>query len=156
LVNAGLVGIEPRYAVTFAENHDTDGSSPVYKNKHLVYAYIMTHDGYPTVFYKDWKVYGMRDEISFLSNFHNQHAHGQIKVLYADKDVYAMARDDFILIMNDNGITAKDIGNVKTPFSNKTLVNPKTNVTVKTDSKGYTVNYKLWADKNNYSLWVVK
>jgi alpha-amylase len=156
LVNAGLVGVEPRYAVTFAENHDTDRSSPIYKNKQLVYAYIMTHDGYPTVFYKDWQVYGMKDEISFLANFHHEHARGPSKVWYADADLYAMARDDFILVMNDNEATAKDIGNIKTPFANKTLVNPKTGTAVKTDRNGYVIDYKLWADKSNYALWVVQ
>lgn len=156
LVNAGLQGVEPRYAVTFVTNHDLDRSMPIPQHKEMAYAYIMTHDGYPTVFYKDYEVYGMKKEISELTDFHNQHAHGPIKVLYADQDVYAMARDDFILIMNDNEMTGKDIGNIQLPFRNVTLINKKLNITVQVDLNGYAVNYKLWAPKAGYAIWEIK
>jgi alpha-amylase len=38
----------PYKAVTFVTNHDTD---EIY-NKQLAYAYILTHEGYPTLFTK--------------------------------------------------------------------------------------------------------
>jgi alpha-amylase len=41
-------GRNPYKAVTFVTNHDTD---EIY-NKQLAYAYILTHEGYPTLFYK--------------------------------------------------------------------------------------------------------
>ena len=38
LDHAGLAGINPGGAVTFVENHDTDGSDPITQNKMLGYA----------------------------------------------------------------------------------------------------------------------
>jgi alpha-amylase len=158
LVNAGLVGVEPRYSVTFAENHDTGKESDkhITQNKHLMYAYILTGEGYPCVFYKDWLDPALQKELKVLIPFHNEHAHGPINILYSDEDIYAMSRDDFIFILNDNGATGKDIGDVQTPFKNAKLVNERDNITVYTDKNGYAINYKLWAPANNFSIWVVK
>lgn len=57
LDHAGLAGSAPLSAVTFVENHDTDSTSslaPVVENKALAYAYILTSEGYPCVFYRDY------------------------------------------------------------------------------------------------------
>ena len=56
LDHAGLAGVDPTHAVTFVENHDTDNDSnqKIYNNKALGYAYILTSEGYPCVFYRDW------------------------------------------------------------------------------------------------------
>ena len=56
LDHAGLIGISPMNAVTFVENHDTDlnGGQRIVRNKMLGYAYILTSEGYPAVFYKDY------------------------------------------------------------------------------------------------------
>jgi alpha-amylase len=56
LDHAGLAGISPMNAVTFVENHDTDleGAQKIVINKMLGYAYILTSEGYPSVFYKDY------------------------------------------------------------------------------------------------------
>lgn len=56
LDHVGLAGISPLSAVTFVENHDTDlnaGENIVF-NKILGYAYILTSEGYPCIFYKDY------------------------------------------------------------------------------------------------------
>lgn len=45
LDHAGLTGISPQQSVTFIENPDTDGSSPVV-NKLLAYACLLTAEGY--------------------------------------------------------------------------------------------------------------
>ncbi len=57
LDHAGLTRIDPLGAVTFVENHDTDrggSGGPVVRNKLLGYAYILTSEGYPCVFYRDY------------------------------------------------------------------------------------------------------
>jgi alpha-amylase len=54
LDHAGLQGVDPFRAVTFVENHDTDQGSPIVQNKLLAYAYVLTSEGYPCVFYRDW------------------------------------------------------------------------------------------------------
>ena len=56
LDHAGLAGVDPLGAVTFVENHDTDRGGiggPIVRNKMLAYAYILTSEGYPCVFYRD-------------------------------------------------------------------------------------------------------
>jgi alpha-amylase len=56
LDHAGLAGADPLGAVTFVENHDTDRGGvggPIVRNKVLAYAYILTSEGYPCVFYRD-------------------------------------------------------------------------------------------------------
>lgn len=60
LDHAGLAGADPMHAVTFVENHDTESRRDlVAKNiqpedKPLAYAYILTSEGLPCVFYKDY------------------------------------------------------------------------------------------------------
>jgi alpha-amylase len=65
----------PYKAVTFVTNHDTD---EIY-NKQLAYAYILTHEGYPTLFYKDYEEW--LDKMNNLIWIHNQ-ATGTINIIY--------------------------------------------------------------------------
>jgi alpha-amylase len=47
--------IDPLSTVTFVENHDTrDDDKPIFHDKLLAYSYILTHEGYPCVFWKDY------------------------------------------------------------------------------------------------------
>ena len=43
-------------AVTFVGNHDTD---EIYTDKMMAYAFILTYQGYPTIFWKDYFNYGL-------------------------------------------------------------------------------------------------
>lgn len=43
-------------AVTFVGNHDTD---EIYTDKMLAYAFILTYQGYPCIYYKDYYNYGL-------------------------------------------------------------------------------------------------
>lgn len=36
------------------DNHDTDRSQPIVIDKLLAYAYILTHEGVPCIFWKDY------------------------------------------------------------------------------------------------------
>lgn len=60
LDHAGLAGVDPFHAVTFVENHDTEsrrdliGKNIQPEDKPLAYAYILTSEGLPCVFYKDY------------------------------------------------------------------------------------------------------
>jgi alpha-amylase len=58
----------PYKAVTFVTNHDTD---EIY-NKQLAYAYILTHEGYPTLFYKDYEEWLDKEKMNNLIWIHNQ------------------------------------------------------------------------------------
>lgn len=91
----------PRQAVTFVENHDLaephPNPSPVIRDKMLAYAFILTHEGYPCVFWRDWFDYGLaqvgwRSGISALVEAHERSAVGPTEVLAADSGFYAMQR----------------------------------------------------------------
>jgi alpha-amylase len=49
-----LVWDRPAQAVTFVENHDVVRNSPIINDKLLAYAFILTHEGYPCVFWQDY------------------------------------------------------------------------------------------------------
>jgi alpha-amylase len=98
LDGAGLVGIDPAHAVTFVENHDTDRSLPILRNKLLAYAFILTSQGYPCVYYRDWGMdlgcygYGMRDDINRLIWIRENLASGDSVVRHKDKRTYVYER----------------------------------------------------------------
>ncbi|MBA2133103.1 alpha-amylase family glycosyl hydrolase [Capillibacterium thermochitinicola] len=48
----------PMRAVTFVANHDTD---EIYRDKMMAYAFILTYQGYPCIFWKDYFDYGLKD-----------------------------------------------------------------------------------------------
>ena len=79
----GLAGISPASAVTFVENHDTDlnsGDNVVF-NKVLGYAYILTSEGYPCVYYRDYDMgpdgYKLKPKIDNLIWIHEKLATGR-------------------------------------------------------------------------------
>ena len=46
---------QPQSVVTFVENHDLrDEGRPIVNDKFLAYSYILTHEGYPCVFWHDY------------------------------------------------------------------------------------------------------
>src|SRR5438552_18932142 len=48
-----LMWDRPAQAVTFVENHDVVRDSPIINDRLLAYAFILTHEGYPFVFWLD-------------------------------------------------------------------------------------------------------
>ncbi|KEO84318.1 alpha-amylase domain-containing protein [Tumebacillus flagellatus] len=112
LDHAGLAGINPGAAVTFVENHDTDRDSAITKNKALAYAYILTSEGYPTVFYKDYYNYGMKTTIDNLIWIHEKIASGSTTQRWKDSDVFAYERtggNHLLAAINDNGSSSRTI-----------------------------------------------
>ncbi len=81
----------PYRAVTFVTNHDTD---EIY-NKMLAYAYILTHEGYPTIFYEDYESWLDKSKLNNLIWIHNNKATGNTSILYADNDEYIARRNGY-------------------------------------------------------------
>lgn len=104
LDHAGLVGVDPFGAVTFVENHDTDGSDPIITNKALAYAYILTSEGYPSIFYKDYSrdagCYGMKKTLDPLIRIHEHIASGATVQRWKDDGLFAFERmgDQHLLV----------------------------------------------------------
>jgi alpha-amylase len=102
-------------AVTFVENHDLrDEGRPITNDKLLAYSYIMTHEGYPCVFWKDYYNFdlaleGTPNGIAALVAAHEKYAAGTTSVLYLDDDLYIMQRSGYgdqpglIYVLNNRG-----------------------------------------------------
>ena len=115
LDHAGLTGLSPLNSVTFVENHDTDlqTSQKIVTNKLLGYAYILTSEGYPSVFYKDYSTdpgcYGLKPQIDNLIWIHEVLANGPTEQRWKDFDVFAYERTGssrlLVALNNDPGNT---------------------------------------------------
>lgn len=81
----------PYKAVTFVANHDTD---EIY-SKMLAYAYILTHEGYPTIFYRDYEEWLDKSKLNNLIWIHNNKATGSTSILHADNDEYLAKRNGY-------------------------------------------------------------
>ncbi len=79
----------PMKAVTFVANHDTD----IIWNKMLAYAYILTHEGYPTIFYRDYEEWLNKERLNNLIWIHNNKATGNTSILHVDNDEYVARRN---------------------------------------------------------------
>ena len=84
-----LLRQDPSKAVTFVANHDTD----IIWNKMLAYAFILTHEGYPCLFYSDYEEWLDKDRLNNLIWIHNNKATGSTSVLYTDNDEYVARRN---------------------------------------------------------------
>jgi alpha-amylase len=98
LDHVGLAGISPLKAITFVENHDTDlfPNDRIVLNKILAYAYILTSEGYPCVYYRDYSTdpgcYGLKTQIDNLIWIHEKIAEGPTRERWKDFDIFAYER----------------------------------------------------------------
>jgi alpha-amylase len=101
LDHAGLAGISPLNTVTFVENHDTDltAGERIVINKMLGYAYILTSEGYPCVYYRDYSTdkncFGLKPLIDNLIWIHEILAAGTTQQRWKDFNVFAYERLGF-------------------------------------------------------------
>jgi alpha-amylase len=98
LVAAGtLLGEHPFETVTFVENHDTAVHDPIVSDKMLAYSYILTHEGYPCVFWQDYFNWNLAETetsngIAALVRVHESSAGGATATLHLDDALYIMQR----------------------------------------------------------------
>lgn len=117
LAQGGVVNTDtPANAVTFVDNHDTirDPANAIINDKMLAYAFILTHEGYPCIFWQDYFNFGLGRPgtphgIAALVHIHEQNAGGPTTVLHADHDLYVMQRaghanqPGLLFILNNRG-----------------------------------------------------
>jgi alpha-amylase len=106
---------QPQSVVTFVENHDLrDEGRPIVNDKLLAYSYILTHEGYPCVFWHDYFNYNLAltdtpNGIAALVGAHEKYAGGAAQTLYLDDDLYIMQRPGYaekpglIYVLNNRG-----------------------------------------------------
>jgi alpha-amylase len=119
----GLTGQDPTHSVTFVENHDTDQSDPVTQNKMLAYAYILTSEGYPCVFYRDWSsdtgCYNLGTNINNLTWIHENLASGTTTQRFKNNLVFAYERNGgrhLLVGLNNNIGFNYNLTNIQTGF----------------------------------------
>lgn len=153
----------PDKAVTFVANHDTEKDENPENNistarKMLAYAYILTHNGYPTIFYSDYENNSYKTRLKALIRIHNSIATGAIEVLYSSAEEYIMLRngDDsnpgLILYMNISSSNRQRT--VPSDWKNKTLVDysGNTNAWLLTDSEGQVT---VEAPAKSFAIWSI-
>ena len=160
----------PAQDVTFVENHDIARSDPIVHDKMLAYAFILTHEGYPCVFWQDYFNLNLAREgdpsgIAALIKVHEKHAGGATRVLYADDDLYIMQRDGagsqsgLILVLNNR--STWNGARVQTRWTD-TQLSPEawcgSNDSgvpegKRTDGSGWA---ELWAPPRGYSVYVLQ
>lgn len=154
----------PDKAVTFTANHDTEKDSNVdnniaSENKMKAYAFILTHPGYPTIFYSDYENEDFQDELKQLILINNTIATGDYEVLYVDNDEYIMRRDGegdnpgLILYINTSG-GVKARNDIQTNWNSTFVMDYSNNIDYKvTTSETGTVS--LRAPANGYAVYSI-
>jgi len=94
----GYTAFDPLHSATFVDNPDTDLSpgEQIIANKLLAYAFILTTEGYPFVYHKDYSTepgcYGLRPWIDNLVWIHENLAFGNTITRYADAMLFVHER----------------------------------------------------------------
>ncbi|MCX2679902.1 alpha-amylase [Galbibacter sp. EGI 63066] len=153
----------PDKAVTFTANHDTEKDENADNhiaadNKLKAYAYILTHPGYPTIFYSDFENDAFKAPIKQLIKIHNSIATGETEIVYADNDEYIMKRKGtaenpgLILYINTSSSLKKRM--VQTQWNNSYLIDytSSTSTTPQTSKSG---EAPLEAPANGYAIWSI-
>lgn len=157
LINAGLNSRQPNHSVTFVENHDTDRGFPTTQNKHLAYAFILTTEGYPSVFWKDYFQYGLKNILDPLIWIHEKFAHGKLEWRHAEEDLLIYERQNkpgLIIGLNDNQIYEKSQW-VQTNFGSFVTLHDYTGngPDIRTEADG---RVEIRVPKNSYVAYSVK
>ncbi|MCC7154646.1 MAG: DUF1939 domain-containing protein [Bryobacterales bacterium] len=174
LNGAGLAARRPARAVTFVDNHDLlrlndPDHTGIIHDKMMAYAYILTHEGYPCVFWMDWFNFGLARPgqptgIAALSSLHEQFAGGSSRVLYASSDLYIMQRSGFgaqpglVIVINNRrdrwtgtAVTTRWPNITLTPQAWCSAIDTGTPSPKRTDADG---RADLWAPPRGYAVYV--
>lgn len=172
LINSGTLLTDglAQFAVTFVENHDIVRDDPIVNDKMLAYAYILTHEGYPCVFWQDYYNWDLAQEgnnsgIEALIKVHENHAGGSTTVLFAADSLYIMQRNGWgnqqglIFVLNTsnqwNGTK------VNTKWNNTKFVpaawrgknNSDIPMPITTDNSGFA---DCWAPPRGYAVYILE
>ncbi|KAE9467929.1 hypothetical protein C3L33_00164, partial [Rhododendron williamsianum] len=123
----GMIGVLPRNAVTFIDNHDTE-SQRIWpfpseevggdRNDKIMqgYVYILTHPGIPSIFYDHFFEYGhgMKDELVYFSTLRRNKGiteTSKVHIMAAESGVlHAAFEGDWSILKDSNGQPSGMIG----------------------------------------------
>ncbi|KNA13434.1 hypothetical protein SOVF_117020 [Spinacia oleracea] len=113
---SGMIGVLPRHAVTFIDNHDTGSTQnlwPFPSDKVMQgYAYILTHPGIPSIFYDHFLEWGLKDEIVKLASIRAKNGiceSSHVKIMASDSNLYVAMIDGKIIVKTGSRY---DVGNL--------------------------------------------
>ena len=143
----------PMRAVTFVSNHDTN---EIFNGKMLAYAYILTHEGYPCIFYQDYESWLDKNKLNNLIWIHNNKAGGSTTILHADQDEYVAKRNGapgLVVYLNNSSNWQERW--VETNWNNAQIKDYTGHSTWEpyTQSNGWV---KIQVPPNSYSVWSTK
>ncbi|CAD6514445.1 alpha-amylase family glycosyl hydrolase [Paraburkholderia sabiae] len=153
LDHAGLAGINPFHAVTFVENHDTESRRDLVAHniqpdeKPLAYAYILTSEGLPCVFFKDFsRAPGclgdrLRPVLVNLMWIHQNIAEGPAEQRWKDREVFVFERTGgarLLVGLNRHRTRTRHLDNVVTGFGPEQALHDYTGHSpdIRTDQQG--------------------
>ena len=150
-------------SVTFVSNHDTEkdeNEGNWIANKTFAYAYMLTHEGYPTLFYLDYEheVAMDKEEMERLVLIHNSIAYGTTNVLHIDNNEYIARRDGDIgngepgLIVYLNISDSPKTMEVQTNWTNTSIIDyaQNDNSVITTDASGMAT---ITVPSKSYTIW---
>lgn len=111
------------------------GHDPVVSDKHIGYAYITAAEGRPSIFWKDWFWFGLKDEIKWQLALRSAMASGSTTPITFLNPFFVAGNGGDLFVLNRNGdsgqgglvLTLNDSPNteniafINTPFSNMEL-----------------------------------
>ncbi|MBI3724143.1 DUF1939 domain-containing protein [bacterium] len=160
LDGAGFAARDSMHAVTFAENHDTDRSSPIVNNKMMAYAFILSLEGYPCVFYKDYSTYGLKAQIDPLIKIRKKLAGGTTTTLYRDQHLFVAQRNGYgslpglvLVLNNDPGNWQGQWVTVKSDWAGKDLKDYTGQA--QTQHVADDRRVQLWAPPHGYAIYSI-
>lgn len=167
---SSIVSNRPELSVTFVANHDTD---EIVYDKMLAYGFILTYEGTPCIWWKDYFDYGLDtggakeplqdgngiDRLVWVRGALGGGA-PEIEVLYKDGDLLAyqeVAHEGYIVVLNDNSKNWKG-QYVETRFADSDLECVAWSSTVDNSKPmGKTTNSRggadLWAPPRGYAVY---
>lgn len=148
---SGLAAIDPLRAVTFVDNPDTDTTDgqQIISNKLLAYAYILTAEGYPMVYFRDYAeeqhCYGLKKWIDNLIWIHENLAFGATETRYLDNKTIVLERQGYPGLLS--AISTNSV---------KTTVRCATSFGAHTQLHDYTGHHAdIWTDQQGYATFTV-
>ncbi len=159
---SALFKLSPENAVTFVTNHDTEKDTNqgnrigTAENKLLAYAYILTHPGYPCIFYLDYEQQLAKWKLERLILINQTLAKGDLSVLFADTEYYVAQRlgsPGLVVAINNSTVTKSQ--QVFTNYKNATLYDYSENTAkaIQTDAKGLAT---IETPAKSYTVWSLK
>ena len=153
LDGAGLIAINPARAYTFVANHDVD---EIYaQNKLKAYTIILTAEGTPFVFYKDYESLLDKTKLNTLISIHKTLAAGTTTRLYSSQTEYIFRRNGtpgLITYINNSGSDVQQ--KVQTHWASAALKDyTGSNADITTDASGYAT---VLCKANSYAVYAPK